>query len=248
MKHILSILLFCLINSVGLAQEFRKLNGLIFNEDREALEQINIINQTHLNGSTSNKDGFFSISVRPGDTILFSSVNFENQHIIVTDSVLERSHVEVFLKLDEVNLPTIDLSSFSMMDTNKTGGPVKMSLPFKHDVVYKKPSQRKYESLNFNGVNFLGTLVTALNGEKKKLKGIMAKENEDERFKKIRKRFDNDFYTRLGIPEDQINQFIDFYFPQAEIENLFRTENTFKLIELIKLKSVAFLEELKDEK
>lgn len=248
MKGIIFIL-FCLIFiSNGISQTKKSLNGLVFNENKETLNQINIINTTHLSGSTTNKDGFFGIPVFLGDTITFSSVNYINQKLVVTDSVFDLGHIQIFLVIDHVNLPDVVLSSFSTMDTNKSGGPVKMSLPFKHDVVYKNPNQRKLESLKFNGVNYLGTIITALNGEKKKIKNILNKENEDKRFEQIRKKYNNDFYLKLGIPEEEINNFIDFIYLQANAEGLFKPENSFELIQLMELKSKPFLEELKTRK
>ena len=68
------------------AQERELLKGKITNDS--LLSQVHVINITSEKGTLSGESGEFALSVKPGDSILFSSVQYKNITIAVRQKML----------------------------------------------------------------------------------------------------------------------------------------------------------------
>ncbi|MUP47402.1 TonB-dependent receptor [Gramella sp. BOM4] len=87
---------------IGFAQE-KTVSGTVLDEDGLPLPGVNVIEQGTSNGTQTDFDGNYSISVAPGDVLVFSYVGFQQQEITVTDSdVYNVSLLVDAASLDEV--------------------------------------------------------------------------------------------------------------------------------------------------
>ncbi|TQI71118.1 hypothetical protein JM79_2044 [Gramella sp. Hel_I_59] len=86
------------------AQEIR---GIVYESD-ERVSDFEIVNMNSGISSTTNQEGYFSISSDLGDTLVFKSIQFEQQILIVDENHLQTTLVIELKKivnlLDEVNI------------------------------------------------------------------------------------------------------------------------------------------------
>ena len=229
MKYLL-ITCFLVVGYSAAAQESILLKGKIDAFDLEGTS-INIINLTQKTGTINHSNGDFEIQVSQGDTLLFSSILFENVKVAITKKIYVKEYLQVFLKEDvnelaEVNINNYHLTGNLSVDSkaikvydfpvlSMNFGDVK-NARFESDVndPQAKPTNIALgESTGVDGsINIFGLLSVAA-----KLAGVgkgeteyrapMPRSNPEE----IRKLFTDDFFTEtLQIDYDYINDFI-FY-------------------------------------
>ena len=75
-------LLLVLVVQIGFAQE-KTVSGTVLDEDGLPLPGVNVIEQGTSNGTQTNFDGQYNISVEEGDVIVFSYVGFTTQNVTV---------------------------------------------------------------------------------------------------------------------------------------------------------------------
>lgn len=104
LKYLLSIALCCII-SAAMAQGTFK--GQVFeNKTRIGLANVFIENLTNKQNALSDKAGKFSVKAKLGDVVLFKSVAYQNDTVLVTSL----SNTEVFLDLQKIQLKQVDIS------------------------------------------------------------------------------------------------------------------------------------------
>lgn len=220
----------CMLTMVS-AQENVWLTGQLISEDSTGIDRVNVLNMTQSNGTTTNTDGIFEIPVQIGDTLLFSAIQFQNIQIYITDKHIDNPFITQIMVLDEVTLQDVVLTDFSMFDTNHTAGEVDMSLPFNTTPIVRPYTTRKAAYLQ-GGI--ISSIVNRLNGKIKKNKEIQAYERERALVEEARGIFEDKFYTELGIPQDEIYLFIDFYMEDAKAKGYLKPDFKYELISHIK--------------
>ena len=115
--RIFVILILIGIQSVT-AQEIR---GIVY-ESNERVSDFEIVNMNSGISSTTNQEGYFSISSDLGDTLVFKSIQFEQQILIVDENHLQRTLVIELKKivnlLDQVNISSSS-QEFNVKTANK---------------------------------------------------------------------------------------------------------------------------------
>lgn len=240
MRKVLVVILCILFNLSVVAQDEVLLNGKLLSEDSTGIEMINILNLTHKYGTTSDYKGEFTLPVYKGDTVLFSAIQYKNIEIVITDSLLEMPFIEFILDVDNITLNDIVLTDgFSMLDTTaKTFGKIDMGLPFNTVPVKKKYSDRKEAYLTSK---LSSVVLSAITGELKKLREIQEMEKDINLSEHVKDIFDDKFYNKLGIKQEDIYLFIEFYMHEARTKGLLKPQKQYELIKFIEGKSIAFL-------
>lgn len=113
MKNYILIFLFCFTGLAGFAQENIMLKGKIKSESLEG-SSINILNLNKLVGTTNNPNGEFEILVSVRDSIVFSSIQFENLTLKITPEIMEKKYLEVYLKNRIDQLPEVKISNIKL--------------------------------------------------------------------------------------------------------------------------------------
>ena len=113
MKRILLVcFLVCAVAFQSYAQE-RTISGTVLSdEDNAGLPAVNIIVKGTTQGTTTDLDGNYKVSVPSGDaTLVFSSIGFQNQEIIVGDqSVINLTLLSDITQLGEVVVTALGIS------------------------------------------------------------------------------------------------------------------------------------------
>src|SRR5690554_1430358 len=90
------------LNQIGMAQE-QLITGSVLNEEREPIPGVTELVKGTANGTTTDLDGQYSISVLEGSTLVFSFIGFQKQEIALKNqSIINVTLVPDFSDLDEV--------------------------------------------------------------------------------------------------------------------------------------------------
>lgn len=85
-----------------------QLSGLVLGEDSTyALAGVNVYVPVAGRGTSTNRYGYFSLPVLPGDSVLFSTVGHKRQYFLVPEDRVESMTVIVELQTDTTYLPAI---------------------------------------------------------------------------------------------------------------------------------------------
>ena len=240
------------------SQEIVMLDGKVISDSTSTVN-IHIVNLNLEKGTTTDIKGNFSIYARVGDTLLFSSVQFENRKVVLSLKDFEKSFLMVKLysarnELQEVQLTDLKLSGHLDKDLSR----VKIFDRQKYGIPYpeKKLTQteRKLYTADAgmeNKWNYLFVLLGApmpldplmneINGRTKYLKKLDAQDKLQLRVQKGISLLGRDFFiTELDIPENEVENFVYYCAGYSEYEKLLDSPDMLKLIEYYKSKRQNF--------
>jgi hypothetical protein len=258
MRTLLLLVLATVYFSVS-GQERSLLKGRILIPDAE-ISSINIINLTSKQGTTNKADGTFEIEVKTGDTLLFSSVQYEVLEMIITEEVLKMAFLTVHLEekvdeLSEVNISDIDLSGnlstdlatiptltqadlgFPMSDT-----PRPTSIERKLKTASNVSTTSKYNPPGNINVSLDG-IINRLNGKTRKLEMAAANEDLSQLVDAGVAAMPASFFTHLSIPEDHIRDFVYFCAEDAGFSTYLPEHMRLELTAFYQKKAPQYLKE-----
>lgn len=195
-------------------------------EESYDLSSITVENLETNKRTKSNPNGIFSIKVKEGESLRFTSGFTEERFIKITSSILSKGYLNVHLNLEVIELAEANLNplkknlkeNISKEDTEQTK--FYKSLGLDPNLQYIEVNPNMTSSINHNGwTNDPALWISALTGQRKK------DIKKDEFFKK-EKRIDKvkEFFTtayfieNLKIPEHKINEFIQYCYAQKALK------------------------------
>lgn len=217
------------------AQEREILKGKITNDS--LLSQVHVVNITTEKGTLSEDSGEFSLRVSPGDSILFSSVQYKKLTLEVTPRMLE----EVFeiklenelTELDEVQLHELSGNLQQDIENIETVNQADFGIPYSN----KKPPtivDRKIRGMS-SPMDPAGAIYGAISGEKRKLKQALKNDRLKNRVIKARNLLSEDFYREeLNLEEERIIDFLYYCAENPRFLSLAKEEDLLGLIEFYK--------------
>lgn len=262
-KILLLIALGTSLTFPAFSQQNKPLSGKIIAENLE-VSTVHIINKTQKTGTINTSSGNFSIQVRENDTLLFSSIQYNNLEILITAEVLKKELLSVILTEDVNELSEVNLSNHNLtgnLNTDLANIKVVNDLPlelsfgdvksavFKSDIndPQKSPvniATRQNEiGYGAEGLDIIGGLglLADLVGIKNKPKPTYSPPAPAS--VQIRKLFDDEFFrSSLGIKEENIKDFI-FYLDDVGLsQQLFIPEQRLALIEVLIVQGTIYNE------
>lgn len=235
---------FVLIFSVGTSQEQDLLKGQILADSLEA-SSINIVNLQREMGTTNTSSGSFEIEAGVGDTLLFSSVQYEIQEILISDKILEKGYLEVSLvpmmnELEEVNISNISLSGNLSGDLAYIETFDQASVGFPLSSVPRKTSiDRKFYTASSSSLMLIMNMLNGRLKMLKKAKEMMEYESLIDLGVEI---FPTEFYTDyILIPEEKVRLFIYYCGKDPRFKKLLIKREALELIEFYFEKAGEFL-------
>ncbi|AIZ41657.1 carboxypeptidase-like regulatory domain-containing protein [Cellulophaga baltica] len=192
-------------------------------------------------------DGFFTITARLNDTLVFSAVQFQRKELVMTKELLASKSLNINLEpslnaLDEVVVMPFNLSGQLGRDMNRIEidpplTAASLGLP---NAFVKKMSQAERKAFSARSGGPLLTALNALTGETKRLRLISDREAKYSRTEFIRKAYHDSLYVKqLKIPADKINDFMYF----CEIDSSFAAidkKDNLSIWEFMLQKSMAY--------
>ena len=224
-------------------QEREIFKGKVVVDSLENNSGIHVVNLTAETGTSTGENGIFRILAKEGDTLFFSSIQFEHAKVVVKESAMQQilkvRLIKKFNELDEVQLDDIRLTGDIAKDINL----VPKSIYEKLGMSFPKPRRTSLELAvhsAYNGGN-ITTLLNMLNGKFKQLE--KAEENNElsiivnKGLNLVGKSF---FISRFGLEEREVINFLYYCAEDSEYSKLVGEKKLLKLIEFFETKIDSF--------
>jgi hypothetical protein len=244
-------LFFLFFITIAYAQEEKKIiNGKIL-FDASVVSDVHIVNINTNQGTITNDNGWFEISVYIGDSLEFTHINLEEKLLIVTKKMMLKNNIEIELQektytLDEMTLGTT--RSILYIGKGLMPPPIvnatTLKLPYANTTAKKDNS---IVNIRSGGVINLDNLINSLNSKNRLKKQLQKIKQEDNLLSKIRKHFTDDFFiTDLKIKKENINPFLNYCF-RKNITNHYNRKENIKLTMILIAESKTFPQKIKSD-
>ena len=193
----------------------------------------------------SDTKGYFKISSSIGDTIVFSSIQYEKQILVVIEKLLQDPNLEILLTIKMETLNQIHLSSSGLSGNLESDVLSTQLAPYivrstykSNETILKRPISN--ETIITISID-LGKTINLINGNRKKQKRNAKLQKHKTLINNLISRFPKDFYTEgLGIPEILISDFIFFWAEVRDFKVIMEQKNNLKLIEFLEHKVISY--------
>ena len=220
------------------AQEPVLIDGFV-QSDSMQLQDIHILNLSTRQGTISNLNGKFRITVSVNDTLIFSGIQFHTLGLIVDEKIVEERLLKIELKpkieeLTEIELKGHDLDGLFYIDTKR----MRDSLPLVTDEAvdfsnqgYDDPTSSNYVVPSANLVNLVSMIGKKKRNENKKEANLNDRKRQAPA--NMRKELGDDvFVQQMGIPKIHIEPFIR-YCQKKDIIDLYVEDRLMEVIDIL---------------
>ena len=206
--------------------QIQNLKGKIISEYND-LQGISIENLSQKKSYFTEKQGYFLVPAKIGDTLLFSAVQFKGIKVVLKK---ENFNQDLFF----VNLEVMTNYLKEVVVTKEKNG-------YEMGVLSKKakeftPAERKlFTAGDFKPIQLLGLLggsmpfdpiLNAINGKTERLKKELKVEKKEIALQKINDLFEEDYFIKvLKIPDESIGGFLYYVVEDAEFLKALNSKN-----------------------
>jgi hypothetical protein len=249
------VFLFALFFGIAVnAQEYAtKLAGRVFSKDGD-VAATHVSNISSNTGTIADVQGFFTISVKLNDTLVFSAVQYKRKELVVDLKVLESDLVSVILEaslteLNEVVVMPYNLSGELDRDMSRLKiGPIitasTENLPNANLIPLTQTERQLFAATDLN-CNCTGSKLDPLfnyfSGRTKMLKARDARESDTETIKEVRNYYTDSLYIiALKIPKKNIADFVYFCEIDSSFSSLLITKDKLEIWDYMKKRSLVY--------
>ncbi|MGB3150218.1 MAG: carboxypeptidase-like regulatory domain-containing protein, partial [Maribacter sp.] len=229
----------------------KDLEGRVRSKDGD-VSATHVLNTTTKKATITDINGFFSITARINDTLVFSAIQFKKKQIVVTSAIFSSAMLivpmeDALTELDEVVVTPYNLSGDITKDLVKLEiEPVvtasTIGLPNAYVKVPTKPERELFEATTGGGLVPLNPILNAISGRTKMLKKRVARNNLYDRTLRVRSFYADSLYrTELKIPESKTDDFFYFCEIDPNFQGVVDTHDLFKIWEYLKKRSTTYL-------
>jgi len=219
---------FLLISSVIWSQNVRVLKGKVVADSKD-LQGINIQNLSAKREVSSSEEGFFSITAKPGDTLLFTAVQLKSRKIVV-----EKEDFDYLPFLVKMELMVTQLKEVVI---NQSVNAESLGIVPKGMKTYTPAERRLYTSTTGSGFVSVDAILNAISGRTSMIKKEIVVETHQKAQNRLGNMFDEDFLMKeFKIQKDYIDGFIVYASENPKVKQALKEKNktlvTFLLGEL----------------
>ncbi|MDQ0784392.1 carboxypeptidase regulatory-like domain-containing protein [Chryseobacterium sp. W4I1] len=234
--------------------------GRIIDDSGENLNSVVVINMSTDLKTYSNSMGMFAIEASPNDELRFVKADFGrvsarvltggyNPQLLVTLIPIPRDVGEVKI----VKKPTGDLETDSRLAARVDKGEIveqAVGLPQPVGKMREKPAEVKQVLLPI----LLGSLdvqgaYDLISGKARRQKRQYRYDDLQEHIMWVRNRVDNEYFTKAGIPEERISEFIQYSFEvKPQVRMFVKAKNLSGVLLGMEETMPVYLERLKQKK
>ncbi|XLS28346.1 hypothetical protein ACJD0Z_14200 [Flavobacteriaceae bacterium M23B6Z8] len=212
------------------------------------MASIHVLNRSLGRFTITDQNGIFSIRARKNDTLVFSSVQFQRESIVVTAAIYEKGYMEVRLayqvnELDEVTLRPHNLSGdltkdLNQVDQDKIVTGVSLGLPNQYVKSRTQTERRIYEAKTGGGIIPLNPILNAISGRTKRLKQQLKLERQSARNLVVMNNYERRIYSEtFKIPDEYIEGFIIYCAQDPDFEKVRQRSDLLAMLEYLQEKS-----------
>jgi len=254
-KNKLLFLLFCICIISESYSQREQLQGTVTN--KVDVEGIHVMNISSRYNTVTGTHGNFSIAIKKGDTLLFSSVNYVPKKVVISTEIIEKGILIVTLEdlineLDEVflgpNLTGNLATDLKNIKTKKQIDFYDVGIPgFRGEPEEKIPNLIG-QVITPLSVDFEG-LYKHMSGYYKKLKMKRKWEAENNTVATLINFYTPAFFEEAyQIPENRLYDFLLFCIETTAIQTNFKKGNYVKVISVFEEKGIEYSNRLKEHK
>ena len=193
----------------------KEILGQIF-EKSTSVNGVTIVNNTTQFTTISDENGMFSIVVKEGDVLVFSSVNLDPLKHRITAEDLISEKIQIKMTAKEIELKEVVINENPSITTENLG-----IVP--HGQKTYTPAERKVYTATSTSID---KLLNKISGRTAMLKKEVVVEKKEMLFRKLEYLFEENYYTdRLKIPVDDIKGFQLFCVDDAQFAVSLNTKN-----------------------
>ncbi|KUJ50517.1 hypothetical protein [Chryseobacterium sp. JAH] len=233
MKNVITLLLLIFLSKIN-AQIF---SGQVFLRDNSVLylNQVYVTNLTTYKTVLTNYNGDFTIQGNPGDIIRFTSIITERKDIkLEPQSFNNRNLIELkvaYHDIQEVVINRFRPTGNLRYDVNSLRKEDK-AYALKKVIGLPEPKgdgtspELPVAGFRDGGLTFsLESIFDILSGERKKKQRYVAYERMNNSVTQIKNYLGKDYFTRFKIPENLIDNFLQFVYTSENVEVYVQTGN-----------------------
>ncbi|MDP9958235.1 carboxypeptidase-like regulatory domain-containing protein [Chryseobacterium lathyri] len=234
--------------------------GRITDDSGESLSSVTIINMSSEQRTYSNSMGQFSIEASPNDELRFVKADFRRVSAIVPSNGFSSQLLVVLIpipkEIEEVKVvkkPTGDLETDSRMASKEDKGEIvrqAVGLPQPVGKMREKPAEVKQVLLPIllGSLDVQGT-YDLISGKARRQKRQYRYDDLQEHIAWVRNRVDNEYFTKAGIPEERISEFIQYSFEvKPQVRTYVKAKNLSGVLLRMEETMPVYLERLKQNK
>ena len=237
-KTILFLFLFLAQISFGQTSGAKEILGQVFEQSSFA-EGVNIINNATQITTVTDASGMFSIAVKEGDVLVFSSVNLEPLKHRITVDDLNLPSLAIKMTAKQIELKEVVVNENAGINAENLG-----IVP--HGQKTYTPAERKLYTAKSTSVD---KLVNAISGRTSMLKKEVNVEKKEMLFRKLEYLFEENYYIdRLRISPEDIKGFQLYCVEDSEFAVSLNTKNKTMSMFLITELARKYLKILENEK
>ena len=240
------------------AQEYRtQIEGRVYSKDTD-VAATHVSNITSNKGTITDAKGFFAISAKLNDTLVFSAVQYKRKELVVDLSIMETELLSVILEtslteLNEVVVMPYNLSGVLDKDMNKLEiGPIITAstedLPNAYLGPITQAERQLYTARTWDFVfaviyikSELDPVFNYFSGRTKMLNERVARDSNVKIINEVRKYYTDSLYIRdLKIPKKNIDDFVYFCELDSSFSTLIAKHNKLEIWEFMKNQSLTY--------
>jgi hypothetical protein len=235
------------------SQEDRTLITGTVRSDTLLIENAHVINKTSNKGSITNQMGQFKISVKEGDTLIVSDIQYQGEILFINDRHIKQENLDFNLEVLTNELEEIVVKQYGNM-AKELGLPNAGKEPMnKLDRNLNAYSQKSTPMVILQALLFkpggIDDIYNIVSGNRKRdriLKQRMSEDIMTERNKsigaQIRVYLKDDFFLKeVKIPEELIDPYIRYCMSKG-LPRLYREERLIEVIDILLKSKEEFLE------
>ncbi|MFK7812917.1 MAG: carboxypeptidase-like regulatory domain-containing protein [Maribacter sp.] len=251
------------------AQDYNtKIEGRVYSKDGD-VAATHVSNVTQNRGAITDVSGYFEISVKLNDTLVFSAVQYKKKEIVVTVKILKSKQLEVPLEEALTQLNEVVVTPYNLTgDLNRDAKRLKikpivtastLGLP---NAYVKKKTQNERRLAEADGGKFIEfghyaldstfnpmvminihKILNRVTGRTKTLKKYVTIDKEIILLNKVKKFYHDSIYEHeLKIPSDNINDFMNFCEVDSMYTDVVASDDILRLWEFLERNSVIYRE------
>jgi hypothetical protein len=203
-----SVWVTCLIflSSVTSAVAQKKLSGWVVDSlKKETIPAAHVVNKTTYKGTITDGDGFFSIKIKVGDTVVISNLGYQYYYFIYRDSTAALSDVVVKMVEENYLLSEVNVTSYKLT-TNKP-----KAIPLKKPRIPANQELRSDLSMLASDLEAGGMIYAMFSSKAEQLAKLRQLQIEDSYRKKLERSNNRQSVIKLtGLSVNELEQFM-FY-------------------------------------
>jgi len=264
--HIVILILIFFGFKLSAQESDSKIDGRVYSKDAN-VAATHVLNITRNRGTITDANGFFTISARFNDTLVFSAVQYQKKEVIVNLEMLNGKILEVLLEDTLIELNEVVVTPYNLTgDLSRDAKRLKikpivtastLGLPNAYVKVKTQNERKLAEADSGKFIDFgnykldstfgpmvvinLHKILNRVSGRTKKLKKFVAIDKEIAILNKVKRFYHDTIYEyELKIPKSRINDFMNFCEVDSTYTEVVEADDILRLWEFLERNSIKY--------